>query len=1149
MEHRGRSNTLNEISIHSIGGADHFANPPSSAGAGSAAEPPRPSPGSSPRPELEHRSSTVSSGSLLAGDANGDTTSPTFEFTELMGTLSSGRDEDPFDVVAKGNELAKLLHRAPSLQHEVVLKTFLHKIMFMFWHRVSEVRAVGFRLVRLVISDAEALHQLVQSKMLILIIASLSTFGASLVEKEQAVRLVRQFLAIANGGDYLSIGVVKALLSVVEYTDDEVADAGPGAVAAPRSVPDSLRALCLECVCEASLLKPELVFLSGGFRVLLRTVLDHPEPTVAMNCLMVLMTILDSAHPRRYLRNGLDLDGLFATFHEAADTDSTKRAGATTAQWQRASTVIGALLKSFNGLVALSINDYAMLKGWIDTLRKRNSRVHQYVMDVLLDVMGVRPLPWIAVPSGPVVQGTRDEMQPVRHYRGLLLLVLSHTRLFEHLGTIVGGDHSDNAAEATVVLTRLYAMAHELLPAQWSAQLRLPSNVTFEIDAATAAEFNSAVLAREIGRDAPSALETRVRKQATALRYHVDDTDFRQWITNTRVVTTKEYGDWNWSAIAKLMDGPLLNPIRFDEVLEKWPKFFKRLMSFYRPFKFRFCNVVRSAKDAKKYCLVGCNLFETLLSVERGRKYLAKNKVLPQMAEVVCQMDPLSGIGAKDPVLSQKRMETTVSYGYLSFIGVMSRHSFGLRLLHSWQVFSMLHHIVEHSTHSETLNYFLLVLMRSVDFSVEHSQFRVVLARVIATSNAKLVASVVEDVVAPMLKHTAPPFLIASLVELVYHRDKSVAARAPPLLMAYLDRGGDPLVVVQHFPSIAHLRATATGEALLLETIKTPQGFKYLETRGFVDTQFRQWQGQDFSYLYRMERVIQQEFYPSMVAPAPPKAPAVALFPALVATEEGLHYCQRHQAFFAQLVGPIVSYHHQVVTEDPALAQMLDEQFNPATTALLATVKRNLWIVGHVMLGRYGVALFDSLGTPIVPVIHQLFYASPIWQIRGLCFYVLGMVGATDEGEEILDELGWWVAHDEYGHSKRLAYPSTVSMFAVEVTNPYRDLSYYSMFNGGPYTDFYLYEDAEDTDTDADNHRVLTLVAALDSVLGKIERKAQKELVRTKEFHPDLFASATLFLEVVKTVDKGSYSLAKRHFVMSLFLGDYKIIESLLRDR
>lgn len=89
----------------------------------------------------------------------------------------------------------------------------------------------------------------------------------------------------------------------------------------------------------------------------------------------------------------------------------------------------------------------------------------------------------------------------------------------------------------------------------------------------------------------------------------------------------------------EIIQGPLGNWKRLEEA--KSTKFLKRLLSFYRPFKHKFSDILNT-KPNQRYVRVGCALFTTLLASPEGVKYLGGNKLLFQIAECLAQLDPVS---------------------------------------------------------------------------------------------------------------------------------------------------------------------------------------------------------------------------------------------------------------------------------------------------------------------------------------------------------------------------------------------------------------------------------------------------------------------------------------------------------------------------
>jgi len=128
----------------------------------------------------------------------------------------------------------------------------------------------------------------------------------------------------------------------------------------------------------------------------------------------------------------------------------------------------------------------------------------------------------------------------------------------------------------------------------------------------------------------------------STLNVQMDEAQFRTLVLDTQVLNTVNFIKWRWDLIHEIVEGPLLNPKRLDEAI-KATKFVKRLVGFYRPFKYRFSDL-KNTKPNQRYVRTGCALMRTLLQNPEGVRYLADNKLLRQIAECLAQLDRVSGL-------------------------------------------------------------------------------------------------------------------------------------------------------------------------------------------------------------------------------------------------------------------------------------------------------------------------------------------------------------------------------------------------------------------------------------------------------------------------------------------------------------------------
>ncbi|CUM67508.1 uncharacterized protein PRCAT00005207001 [Priceomyces carsonii] len=1127
--------------------------------------------------------------SLLAAE------SPTYLSSEILSGLSN--EKDAYFILSKGNELISLVNLHPNLRNDLMIKSLIHKIQFMFHHEVLEVRALSYKILRCVVSNYESLTILVQSKILIYIIITMSTSQPNLLEKIQSLKLIRQFISIPRGADMVSIGVIKAIISLIE-SDDHL-------------FTPNFKNYCIETICEITLYKPELIFHSGGFNTLIDTIINGSFD-ISLCCLLVLINILDKKDSRKFLRNGYDLNSMISDFD--GFNDNTRKIPLL--KLQKISFLISILLKTYNGLMAFSINNFEILRSFLLTLKNKNDQTRHLVLDVLFDILRIKLISWLESGSfGSYIKHFKSkvgrgspvfkylelnkqsiEYNLIQHYRGLLTMILINNNIIPILVELIEEDSDESITEkATALLSNILKLTSDLLPREYlHNKVLLPSSIKNKPIISSIFKIESLIRTSN-GRNevlelkSNNELKSYIKELNIKSRYDLDDNAFKILINSTKVLALKEFENWNWSLISDFIQGPLMNPKRFDELTEKNPKFLKRLLSFYRPFKFRFCKISSSLSrrddSHNKYIDTGCQLLEALLSFDKGIKYLSMNKLLPQLSEIFAQIDPFSGISAKDPILSKKRLESTLSIGYLKLVGVLSSNLYGLKMLEQWQFFNIFQDIIEYSISKSSNNYLICELFKNLDFAFD-SELRIILAKSMSVSNVKIKSFLMSSVLPKLIQQKETElFTIKLLANLLYDINYQTLDKSIDLLNTYYM--SNDLNNLDYFislrPPVHILSKSVKGKFLLMNCLKTSNGFKYLEETGFIDNECEYWfNSKNLTHLDVIENLIQTNFFPynptSSIVGTYQDDNSIKFFNYLLSTEDGLNFFSnlKQKNYLDKIINEIDICARYLNSKDDIEIEDSDSEIhygeqNATMKAQNQTqsfgrfkfnlkfLKQQLWIIGIISSSEYGIQLLDpiyntSLDKSIIKIVLELFYECSIWQIRNICFYVIGMIASTTEGVEILDELNWISVIDEFSNPKCLAYPkssSTNDLFNVEYINPYRNIKYYSIFNG---TDNEyggdLFNDIDETSIvtfEKINEKVLVLVKYLTSVLGRIERKATKELLKIKKSNPEVFESQALFLEVIRLIDRGNFKFENRKFILDLFLNETRVLENLSR--
>jgi rapamycin-insensitive companion of mTOR len=480
------------------------------------------------------------------------------------------------------------------------------------------------------------------------------------VEREQALKFVRAFLEVKGGVRQLSRGVVRTIAAVAEHGEDR------------------LRAISIETLAEIMIRDPALLIAAGALRPLIDA-LGEGTYDASEGLISAFLYLLDSPQRRKYLRSGYELEILFTAFTDFSYTRERVL--------KQNAKAIASAMKSWSGLLTLSMYDFRAIRSLISSLILPYTSTRETIIDLLFNLLRIKPPSW----SGSFLAGRRlttygrvanlkgaparaaatvniddetAEKNLVDHYTALMLAVLISADMLPALLQVTkNADNQPLKRKTTLLIGEVLKLANRLLPSSWSCNMQLlpelfaaashfgdeeryhATSTVYQIDSVTRTLYRSApssitALTQSISDSGADTLARFDDTPKSNSNLTFDEATFRQMLLDTQVLSSTNYLKWNWDIILKIIEGPLLNGKRLDEAI-KASKFIKRIMSFYRPFKYKFAEV-RSTRPNQKYVKVGCALMHTLLQTAEGVRYLADNKLLRQIAECLAQCDPVS---------------------------------------------------------------------------------------------------------------------------------------------------------------------------------------------------------------------------------------------------------------------------------------------------------------------------------------------------------------------------------------------------------------------------------------------------------------------------------------------------------------------------
>ncbi|KAH7308090.1 Rapamycin-insensitive companion of mTOR, N-term-domain-containing protein [Stachybotrys elegans] len=1119
------------------------------------------------------RSPPSASRSGVGSDVEEPTESPTFLLAELLQALEV-EGMTPEYYVSRANQLVDLFKRHPTLKYDLVWSIFGLRTQMMLLSESREVVAAGYRMTRYAISDVASLKKIRSLNTDFLVIRSLNNYRKADVEREQALKFVRAFLDVKDGVKEISRAVVRTIVAVAEYGEERRPNGGIS-----EQEFDRLRPICIETLAEILVRDPRLLIASGGMGALSEALSEGtykaPESLVS-----VFLFLLDAPERRKYLQPGYALDVLFTAF--------TDQLLGTENILKQNSKAIATALKSWSGLMSLCMYDCRSIRSLITSMLFPNAAVRETILDMLFSILRIKPPAWatsflagrrlttygrVANLKSPTSKDKgaslfqdedSGEQNFVEHYTALLLAVFIKAGLLNTLLRIAQTEEDPMLKRKTTLLIgEILKLASRLLPPSWSASLQLlpelfSTAASFKNDNAHVASgivYQISSVSRTLYRSAPSGSisgalpSSNSMNDLTALEGHskanasviFDDATFRQLLIESGVLNSSNYTKWNWDIVVKIIDGPLQTGKRLEEAI-KASKFMKRIMSFYRPFKYKFTEA-KNTRNNQKYVKVGCALMNSLLQSPEGIKFLADSKLLRQIAECLAQCDPTSGLTAQFPVFSRDRLTDTLAWGYFPMIGVLSSDPKGLLLLERWRMFNMMYHIFDFKQRPDLIK----LLLSNFDYRLQGHP-RVLLSKAL-TAGAKEIRihatnALRKFAMRPMSSLNGQggvsdsKWAIQLLVTQLYDPEVDVCATAVKILEKACNRKTYLEYIVECRPALDHLGEI--GAPLLLRFLSTSIGYHYLDGLDYISNEMDDWfLGRNDSYVSVIEASLAKSFLTnpddhnnrmSLFDDAEEEADfndshvPPHFYRELTRTQEGCRLLS-DKGHFEEFATTIREYGMQ--TED---AEMMTK------------VKGCLWAVGNVGSMELGAPFLES--TDVVEQIVKIAESHPVMSLRGTAFFVLGLISRSTHGLEILSEHGWDANTTPLGNSLGFCIPTDLSKLlsltpwkqvnvaTITVLSTQRTIQ-------EPPPPHPTRPPLEPSDmppllTDKDlNKRVLELIVDLGNMV--LYKKAVTELQKIKQRKPTAFRSQDFFKDVMALMEWNHYRLGVRRMVIDLF--------------
>ncbi|XP_075895237.1 rapamycin-insensitive companion of mTOR-like isoform X2 [Nelusetta ayraudi] len=974
------------------------------------------------------------------------TREPSENFREILQNVAKSHGVSNMRKLGHLNNFIKLLcninHREENFgfTYEEIIVCLRLSLL----NEAKEVRAAGLRSLRYLIRDTVILQKVLKLQVDYLIARCIDIQQSNEGERTQALRLVRKIIT------------VNAMLFPTSIANSLIAVGTDGLQERDRMV----RA-AMAIICELALKNPEVVAMRGGLSTILKSVIDCQLSRINEALITTVLHLLNHPRTRQYVRVDVELEQILAPF-----TDFHYRHNADTAEGQlkedresrflSSRMAIVAAFRSWSGIIHLCKAGNSGIQSLIGLLCIPNMEVRKGLLEVLYEIFRL-PVPIITqdfteallsvdptrfqdtwrlsdgfvAAEAKVILPHRARSRPdlMDNYLAFVLSAFISSGLLEGLVEVVTSSDDQLPVRATILLGELLHMANTILPHSHSHHLHcLPTliNMAASFDIGQEKRLRASAAVNNLKRFHEKKkrglkphslyLDHIIRKSVSSHSrreshsrshrdiYVIKDTEeaLMANVRDSHILNHKQNLEWNWLLIATILKWP--NVTLRNNKDEQMHKFVRRLLYFYKPSSKLYAGLALDHSKARQLTVVGCQFVEFLMdSDEDGQGYLEE-----LVRDMVSWLSSSSGL-KPERCLQSNGLLTTLSQHYFLFLGTLSAHPQGVKLLEKCGLFQCLLNLCSVKNQDSVLK----LAVATLDYSRD-GLARVILSKILtaATDPCRLYATKHLRVLLRASVEFFSSWGMELLVTQLHDHSKAVSMEALDILDEACEDKANLHALIQLKPALTHLGDK--GLLLLLRFLSIPKGFSYLNERGYVSKQLDKWQKE---YNLKYVDLIEEQLNEALTTYRKPidgdnyvrrsnqrlQRPnvylPVHLYGQLVHDKTGCHLLE------AQSIVPDLSY--------TVRSPMLD------TWEGIKQLKAALWALGNIGSSNWGLNLLQEEN--VIPDILTLAQHCEVLSVRGTCIYVLGVISKTRQGCEVLKQYGW----DAVRHSRRTLWPVT----------------------------------------------------------------------------------------------------------------------------
>uniref|UniRef100_A0A1I8NQG9 Rapamycin-insensitive companion of mTOR n=1 Tax=Stomoxys calcitrans TaxID=35570 RepID=A0A1I8NQG9_STOCA len=500
--------------------------------------------------------------------------------------------------------------------------------------------------------------------------------------------------------------------------------------------------------------------------------------------------------------------------------------------------------------------------------------------------------------------------------------------------------------------------------------------------------------------DESNSQSSSTRRASFRLKYKIlpflENIKVNRLIKDSNVLNSKDGSGWDWEVISTIIRSNLIRKMEEPSLT-----FLKNLIDFFKPSKNCFSHQdLDHGKTLPPYVQVGLDLIDWLLAIYPLESVRLLTDFFTDVASQLLAVTTSNR--AHDCLFSPHHMDTTMCQQYFLFIGRMCRAQKGITILTNTAVFEHLINLVRNTDHV----CYVKLIVSGLDYTLD-SVTRKVLEKALTDAKDRSGRYYATQFLMVLLRARIPNFEvwgIPLIIQQTKDYDRSVVLAAMEVLEEACHEKYYLEEIVSLWPNLKILGDV--GRLLMARYYSLSRGLN--QPKAKVKEEIEYWKN---GYNKRYVLIVEADTHSSLTLH--------------VRNEEGC-YSRRNSNTRPIIIPPNIPAHlygQMVQTTQGTTAlrkfgdlpQLLDviSAGKCSDEAECLELKAAIWAVGHASTHSNGIEFFLESGSRIYEKLVILATKCDIYSIRSTCYSVLGLIGSTNDGANVLFKLNWLsVRHD-----------------------------------------------------------------------------------------------------------------------------------------